>query len=139
MSGLIPDNITVDGAPAAGVTPGAASAPPVVQAILSDANQVVHVKDDRGRSIGVRRTTALDMFDLSLLMGANAENVVALNQAMTIAAVTEIDGVPIERLTSEMALRAAIQRVGFEGMRAVNKALAAASVRNAANLEAAKN
>ena len=112
----------------------------VVERMKDDANRIEYETDSRGRKIGVRKLTALDMFDLSLLMGQNAQNAAAMNQALVAFSVTDIDGITTGgRFSSTVELRACIQRLDFPGFQAATKALERFDPPAAETEEAIKN
>lgn len=105
------------------VVVGEAGTPTFAEKLRADANRIERVTDDAGRVIGVKRLGALDMFDLTIAMGEQASNQTALNQALIVASVVEIDGEKLTRPNDLLQIRAMIQRLDFHGYTAVGKAL----------------
>lgn len=88
--------------------------------VLSSANKTVELKDGRGRSICVRRLTALDTLRLLKAAGpALAQNQPWLTMAMLAVAVNEIDHVPVPTPVSEAQIEALVERLGEDGMEAI--------------------
>jgi hypothetical protein len=125
-------NIRTDAAPAIEATPAVA---PIVSAAPPRANRVTiiderhaSVVDSRGRTIKVKRLSALDRIRLFKAMGAvHAENRMAAAYASAAAACTDIDGLPVPYPTSDIQLDAIVGRLDEEGLEAVVNGLAALS------------
>lgn len=92
--------------------------------VTNDPNRVEFAKDSNGRSIGVRVIDALDMFELTLLFGEHSANAPALNQALMVASVVEIDGRSVHRPMTMLELKARIKELGFPGYTAAAEAIA---------------
>ena len=90
-------------------------------------NGVLYATDAKGRRVGIKKLSALDMFSLSCLMGDHSSNQAAYAQAMLAMSVVEIDGVHSPQPTSMMTLRARIAILDFDGFSAVSEALASAA------------
>lgn len=130
--------------PADQAQPQATPAPAHSQrsALAAPANDTVYATDPRGRRIGCKKLSAIDLFDLTCLMGEHSSNKSALNQAMVAASVVDIDGVHQPRPSNMITLRARISLLDFDGFLAVSDALTAAAAANTAadvNLDAVKN
>jgi hypothetical protein len=83
----------------------------------------VTAKDARGRSIEVRKLKTLDRMRLVELVGAaNAANEQYLGFAMLAYSVSSIDGIPMGRPATKLALEAIVQQLDDEGFDAVGKA-----------------
>ena len=95
-----------------------------VDQMKDDPNRVEREVDALGRSIGVRKLTFIDVFEITCLMGDDSSNGPALNQAITAASVCEIDGAPVARVTSRAMLKAQMTRLDFAGIAAALKAMA---------------
>lgn len=98
-------------------------APSASARILADANRIEYEKDATGRRIGVKKLTFLDMHELTLLLGNDASNTVALNQAMMVGSVVDIDGDPIARPGTVLQLKALMKRLDFPGIIAATAAM----------------
>lgn len=101
-----------------------AAAPTFAERLKADAGRVEYETDDAGRKIGVKKLNAIDMFDLTILLGESAINVAALNQALLVASIVEIDGDKLPRLSDMIQLRSMISRLDFHGYAAAGRALA---------------
>jgi hypothetical protein len=102
----------------------ATSPAPKSRLVTKDPNRVEYAKDSTGRTIGARPIDALQIFDISLLMGEHSGNGAALNQALMAASVVSIDDRPMTTPLSLVALRARIAQLGLHGYAAVNEAVA---------------
>lgn len=93
--------------------------------LMADAEAAPVAVDGEGRSIVLRRLTALDKLRLFEAAGAElARNDRWLGMAALAASVTEIDGVPYPAPASKAAIEAMIRRLGDGGVAAVAAALA---------------
>jgi hypothetical protein len=93
------------------------------QEIVSAAHKSVTVKDARGRSIEVRKLRFADRMRLVELVGAsNADNDKYLGLAMLTYSVSKIDGQPMGRPATKLALEAIAQELDDDGADAVAKA-----------------
>lgn len=102
---------------------------------LSPSAQIVHdalresdITDSRGRVIRVRRLTALDKFNLFEAIGQDndgqlVKNQAALGYATLAACVVSIDGAELLFPKTTPQVRAAIGRLGDEGLSAVARYL----------------
>jgi hypothetical protein len=87
------------------------------------ASKSVTVTDKRGRKIEVRKLKTLDRMRLVELVGAaNAANEPYLGFAMLAYSVSSIDGNPMGRPGTKLALEAIVQELDDEGFDAVSKA-----------------
>src|ERR1700722_8211832 len=109
-----------------------------VRPLAAPENGVLYATDAKGRRIGVKKLSALDMFELSCLMGDQSGNSAAYAQAMLAMSVVEIGGAPAPRPTSMLTLKARIGVLDFDGFGAVSEALASAAPVKL-NEDAAKN
>ena len=82
------------------------------------------VTDDKGRQLHVRSLTLLEEMDLIEAAGTPAPPDRWMNIAIFAACIRNIDGLPLLVPTKRNQIRAQVQRVGAEGIRAVAKALA---------------
>jgi hypothetical protein len=132
MSGLEP-TVTVEGE--------ATAAPPPAKSPLAprDPKHVEYEIDSLGRRIGVRRLTALDMFELTILLAENSGNAAAIMQAMTASSVVSIDGDVVYRPANVLQLKARIQRLDFEGYQAAIAAVGRLNPDETASKDAIKN
>jgi hypothetical protein len=92
--------------------------------------------------IGARMISAIDMFELTLVLGDHSSNSAALNQALMAASVVSIDGRDVTRPLSMVALKARIMELGFESYTAAAEAtsrFAGPDVSDAAVRDAVKN
>jgi hypothetical protein len=97
---------------------------PKSRLVTKDPNRIEYAKDSTGRRIGARPIDALQIFDISILMGEHSSNGAALNQALMAASVVSIDGRDVTTPLSLVALRARIKELGLHGYTAVNAAVA---------------
>lgn len=112
------------------VTHGASETP--TQTLIKDANRIVYVTDDRGRSIGVRRLSMSVVRRLAKFLPPElADKIGYLNQARVAGCVVSIDGANtdlFENGVMEGAIRpdipidALIDRLDMDGFDAVNVA-----------------
>jgi hypothetical protein len=85
----------------------------------------VTVKDERGRSIEVRRIKTLDRMKLLELIGPdNSMNSHYLSFATLEYSVASIDGMPVASVRSKLALEAVVQQLDDDGFAAVADAFA---------------
>jgi len=112
---------------------------PKSRLIKNDPNHVEYATDSTGRRIGAKPITALDMFDLSIVLGENSSNAAALNQALMASSVVSIDGREVFRPVSLPQIRARIQELGFHGYAAASEAVSRFSDDGDVNPTAIKN
>jgi hypothetical protein len=94
------------------------------QQLLADVGRTQTLRDRLGRSIVVRRPTALDTLRLLKAAGpALAQNQPWLSMAMLAMAVTEIDQLPVPSPISEAQIEAIVERLGEAGLDAIAAAL----------------
>ena len=118
----------------------ARTAPTVSEQIKADANRIEYATDSMGRSIGVRKLNALDMFELTLALGGEvSSNQSALMQALSVSSVCEIDGDPVSRPGSLLQIKALMKRLDFHGIQAASEALSRFNAESSAEIESAKN
>lgn len=110
--------VQIEGSP-----PKAEVAPPLSERLKADANRVEFEIDAAGRRIGARKLTFLDMHEITLAMGEDASNQVALSQAMMVASVVEIDGEMIARPATSLEIKALMKRLDFHGLTAATAAM----------------
>jgi hypothetical protein len=130
MAGLkVRDNVAPE-APAETTTP----AP-------KDENRTEVATDSKGRRIGVRPTDPVGLFDITLMLGENASNSAALNQALVACSVVSINGEDVRPPVTMLQLRARMALLGFHGYSAVKEALDrfVSDEEEVAGVEAAKN
>lgn len=114
------------------VTVGEAALTPT-QAIVQDANRIVHVTDSRGRNIGVRRMNmSVRRRTLKAISTEQQDKSGYLDMAMMAACVVSIDGQPVDPLAGaghkrpdqvEADIDGLIDRLDTPGFRAVGKAI----------------
>jgi len=91
--------------------------------LLAYTTGLIVCHDGRGRSIKIRRLSALDTLRLLKAAGpALAQNQPWLSMAMLAVAVTEIDGVPVPTPATEAQIEALVDRLGEDGLEAVGDA-----------------
>lgn len=95
------------------------------QAVVNDANRIVHVTDSRGRKIGLRQPKFLDEFRIVEAVGPelsrNQTYMAMLNPLLFIA---EIDGDVQPFPTTKIAVDSLINTAGREGFLAVIQGIA---------------
>lgn len=84
-----------------------------------------HVIDEDGRVIKLRLPDALDEYDLSSALGADASNQACSAMAQTLLYVESIDNEPFSLPKSYAQVRASIKKIGSPGMRAIVEAISA--------------
>jgi hypothetical protein len=95
------------------------------------------VKDSAGRTIKVKRLSALDRVRLFRAMGAtDSENRLLQSYAATAAAVTEIDGHPVPFPSTSLQLDALIGRLDEHGLASAIEALISLSPKDDVATEA---
>lgn len=95
------------------------------QAIVKAASQTATVTDARGRSIAIRKLGPLDRMKLFEVVGPeNSRNEQYVGYAALAFIVSAIDGEPVARPNSKLALEALVQRLDDDGMDAVARHLA---------------
>jgi hypothetical protein len=107
--------------------------------VSRDPNRVEYATDKKGRRIGARQLSAIDMFELTLLLGEHSGNQAALNQAMMAASVVEIDDRVVARPTSFNELKARIATLDFAGYIAASEAVGRFAEPVEDNVDAIKN
>lgn len=103
------------------------------------AERTVSVVDTKGRSIGVRKISALQLYRLTKIMGSLASNETTLNLAMTAASIAFIDGDAVHFPANEAEIEFTIQRLDFHGMSAASEGLRSLAEDEIEVVEAAKN
>ncbi|HBK05773.1 MAG TPA: hypothetical protein DDZ81_07885 [Acetobacteraceae bacterium] len=94
------------------------------QTIIHEATRTFAVTDTKGRSLLLRRLTALDTLRLFKAAGPElAQNEAWLGMAGLAFSVVEISGVPIPAPKSEAQIEGIIERLGDEGLAAIASAL----------------
>jgi hypothetical protein len=84
------------------------------------------VQDRLGRTLALRRLTALDKLRLFKAAGPIlAQNPLWLGMATLASAVTDIDTIPVPPPANEAQIEALVARLGDEGIAAIAAALAA--------------
>jgi hypothetical protein len=96
---------------------------PKSKLISKDANRVEFARDSTGRMIGAKPIDALDMFEISCLLGEHSGNGAVLNQALMASSVVKIDDRDVTRPLSMIGLKARIKELGFQGYAAASEAV----------------
>ena len=92
------------------------------ETIIKAANVTVKVIDARGRSIEIRKLKTLDRMRLFELVGAeNSMNDRYLGHATLAYSVVSIDGTPLGRPATKLALEGIVQQLDDDGFEAVAK------------------
>ena len=90
--------------------------------------------------IGAKPINALDMFEITCLLGEHSGNGAALNQALMASSVVKIDDRDVFRPATMIQLRARIQELGFHGYAAASEAVARFNAEDGdVNADALKN
>ena len=132
-------NVTVSAGPAAPVLAAPVAAAPVAPAPLPVASPAkasngvtliddrhALVTDSRGRSIKIKKLSALDRMNLFRAAGAeNSENRLFMSYASAAAAVTELDGAHVPFPANQIQLSALVGRLDEDGLEAVVNGLVA--------------
>jgi len=96
------------------------------QSHLAAAHAAATVRDGLGRTLSLRRLTALDKLRLFKAAGpVLAQNPLWLGMATLACAVTEIDTIPVPPPANEAQIEAIVARLGDEGIAAIAAALTA--------------
>lgn len=94
------------------------------QSIIHEAAKRITVTDSKGRSLVLRRLTALDTLRLFKAAGPElSRNEAWLAMAGLAFSVDEINGIPIPTPTNEAQVEAIVERLGDEGLTAAASAL----------------
>lgn len=88
------------------------------------------VTDENGRTIVLKNPDILDQYDLMGAMGEDSKIEGCYNMAYLTICVSSIDGVEVFAPKSLAEVRAAIKRIGREGMNAIAGALASMDQEN---------
>jgi hypothetical protein len=91
--------------------------------IKADATRIERATDAAGRVIGVKKLNFLETHRITRLLGADAGNPTALEQALMTASVVEIEGQPIPKPATLLQLEATMSRLDFHGLSAAIKAM----------------
>lgn len=132
-------------APAADAAPLAAAslsnpaiAAPASVTVIDDRNALV--VDSRGRSIKIKKLSALDRMNLFKAVGAEeSENRLFMSYANAAAAVTELDGARVSFPMNQIQLSALVARLDEDGLEAVVNGLVALNPEREDVASAAKN
>ena len=90
------------------------------QSIVREATKTVTIIDGKGRSLTLRRLTALDTLRLFKAAGpVLAQNEPWLSMAGLTFSVLEIDGIPVPPPATESQIENLIDRLGDEGLAAI--------------------
>ena len=107
--------------------------------LVASAQDKAIVTDARGRVIAVRRLSALQYYNLTKAMGADASNPATMDLAMIASSVCRIDVLDIAAPSKEADVRVLIQMLDFDGLTAASQALAQLNAGAGDGVEAAKN
>jgi hypothetical protein len=92
--------------------------------IVSHAHRTTQVRDALGRTLTIRRISALDRLRLLKAAGPElSQNDAWLNMAGLALSVVELDGVPRAMPVNERQIEGAISELGDRGLQAVVEAL----------------
>ncbi len=94
------------------------------------------ITDADGKIYKLRIPDALDEFDLSAALGTQSTNMGLYAQAMPLIYVESIQGEAFRRPNSFSEIRAALKRIGRNGMRAIQQAVYKFTAAENANVEA---
>ncbi len=95
----------------------------LAERIKADATRIEKVKDAAGRIIGVKKLNFLDTHHVTCMLGDDAQNAVALRQALMSSSVVEIDGQPISRPRTRSQLEALMAQLDFHGVTAATEGM----------------
>lgn len=91
--------------------------------ILADANHIEYEVDKRGRRIGVKKLTYIQIHRLKKIVGAEtAANIPAFTDVVVACSVAEIDGDPVPWPGTNLQIEALITRIDLDGLAAINEA-----------------
>ena len=94
------------------------------QTVVQQANSRVSTTDVKGRSLVLRRLTALDTLRLLKAAGPTlSQNEPWLAMAGLVFAIVEIDGVPVPPPVTEHQIESLVDRLGEEGLEAIAQCL----------------
>jgi len=92
--------------------------------ILRSTNEVATITDDMGRTLTVKRPTALHTLRLFKAAGPElAQNEPWLAIASLACSVQSIDDVPVPMPTNEQQIEAIVQKLGDQGLEAIGRLL----------------
>ncbi len=88
--------------------------------VIKSANQLVHVTDAKGRTLGLRRLDFLEEFRIIEALGSElSSNTTYMGMLNPLLYLAEIDGDPVGIPRNKIQAEALIQRAGREGFMAV--------------------
>lgn len=106
------------------------------QSVIKSANQLTHVTDAKGRTLGLRRVPFLEEFRIIEAVGAErAANQVYMSMLNPVLCIAEIDGEKIDIPRTHPQIEALIQRAGEEGFLAAFKWVASLANSGAGDFE----
>jgi hypothetical protein len=94
------------------------------QQATAKAAEAFEVKDEKGRTITLKKPGVLAQFRLVELLGATASNDVYMGMVLPMIYVAAIDGDPVPAPLRKSEVEALIQRLDEEGVAAVAKGVA---------------
>ena len=138
-------NVRSGPAPAVDATPAADA--PIAPAVAAPASRVTiidsrsaSVVDGNGRSIKMKRLSALDRMRLFAAVGSeNSANNAFMSYASTAACATEIDGAAVAFPSNRLQLDALVARLDEAGLEAIVEALVRLHPEAESIMDAAKN
>lgn len=124
-------------APAPAANPLAA---PVTNGVTLIDDRTASVVDSRGRTIKIKKLSALDRMRLFKAVGAeDSENRLFMSYANAAAAVTELEGMSVSPVANQIQLSALVARLDEDGLEAVVNGLVALNPERDDVVTAAKN
>ncbi|MGH6821937.1 MAG: hypothetical protein ACREC4_00345 [Methylocella sp.] len=109
------------------------------QDIKQAGNRIELLTSEKGRQVGVKMLNPLDVFRITLMMGTAADNQMAFLQGLRVCSIVSLDSEPVTRPATMLQLEAMLQRVDFDILNAVSKALERFSAAQEETEEAVKN
>lgn len=92
--------------------------------VLASAFDGKEVVDSKGRKLKLRKPDILDFYDLMSAIGDDSKSPICQHTAMNVLYVASIDGQVVASPKSHREFRATLQRIGFEGIQAINEFMA---------------
>lgn len=87
--------------------------------VVAQASEKSQIVDARGRAITLKNPGILEEFRMVEMLGESASNQTFMNMVFPLTFVTEIDGIPISRITKRSELDGLIQQLDRDGVAAV--------------------
>jgi hypothetical protein len=105
--------------------------------IIQAANTIEYIEVD-GKKYGLKKPSLLAQFDIVEALGETAQNATYMQMVMPLLWVVDIDGDSVAMPSTKREVRALIQRVGEDGMKAIMEHLMAKAAEIAPEIDTVK-